>query len=304
MLQWFHSSKFTVVVQINQHNCNYHQSIYVTVATLCILRHSYKHMCRMWCMSWHLSTTISPLTARGAVLLAATFDELATRSWSIREHCPFWFPSIVCFVQHQSSRLGSLIWGHMDWPLTWPPWHTARLIYSSSATFCRRQVFVRASFLVRMFPSMWSSFLTQLMFPSLVVLSYKSTENIYVTASFYAQLSMYQCWLTVQWITMLSSDTLSIFRYTIQTAHGVLFDLSLQCQTTYRILWMNETSEALLVLLILILGWSHELQDIKLSFLCQGLSITPEHPNFPRKQLPGPEYLYLPFWWVACGFPF
>ena len=30
-------------------------------------------------------------------------------------------------------------------------------------------------------------------FPSLVVLSYKSTENIYVIASFYAQLSMYQC---------------------------------------------------------------------------------------------------------------
>ena len=37
--------------------CNYHQHMYVTVDKLCILMHSYKHMCRMWCKCiltrWH-----------------------------------------------------------------------------------------------------------------------------------------------------------------------------------------------------------------------------------------------------------
>ena len=147
MLQWFHSSQFTVVVQIDQHNCNYHQSIYVTVATLCILRHSYKHMCRMWCMSWHLSTTISPLTARGAVLLAATFDELATRSWIIRSTAHFGFhPLSVLFntnlhgwvVSFGDTWIG-LLHGHLDTLLVW---FTRRVLLFVGGKFSCAQVFL------------------------------------------------------------------------------------------------------------------------------------------------------------------
>ena len=83
-----------------------------------------------------------------------------------------------------------------------------------------------------------------------------------------------------------------------------IFCRFLPIPTPCRILWMNETSEALLILLILMLGWFRELPDSGISSLyqSQSLSITSEHPTFPHKQFPGPEYLYLQLWWVASDF--
>ena len=53
--------------------------------------------------------------------------------------------------------------------------------YSSSATFCRRQVFVRECSL-----RVNSYFLTPMTFTGVVVLSYQSTENLSVAASSFA----------------------------------------------------------------------------------------------------------------------
>ena len=68
-----------------------------------------------------INTMTSASTARRTVHLAATFHERVhalDASGSTVVH--FHFHHSV-FVQHQSSGLGSVSWGHMDWSHTWPP---------------------------------------------------------------------------------------------------------------------------------------------------------------------------------------
>ena len=104
-------------------------------------------------------------------------------------------PSSV-FVQQQSSELSSLIWGHMDWSRghldTLLVWYTLRvLLFVGGKVSCAHVPF-RVN----------SSFLTPLMFPSLVVLSYYSTDNLCVISIILCTNCISAC------MTLLSSDTL------------------------------------------------------------------------------------------------
>ena len=68
--------------------------------------------------------------------------------------------------------------------------------------------------------------------------------------------------------------------------------------TPHRILWMNETSEALLILLIVRLVWSRELPDSKISSLYQRLSIISEHStnSISRTRISVSTVLMSSFW--------
>ena len=105
-------------------------------------------------------------------------------------------PSSV-FVHYTSSGLGSHIWGHTDWPHTCPPWYAALLVYSSSATFR-----------TRMFPCVW----TVIFWHHWRVLAWLfcHIRAQKISLSQHRPLhQLYQCWLTVHWITLLSPNTLS-----------------------------------------------------------------------------------------------
>ncbi len=171
------------------------------------------------------------------------------------EHYPFWFPSSFVFVQHQTvegfrvgqSHLGAHWLAHKR-----PPWYTAHLVYYSMCTYCRRQdlVFMRECSLPWCFLA-W-----------LFCHIRKQTISVWQHHSLH---QLCQCWLLfVEWLCYLQ----------IQSPNSPcsFCCVFLQMPTLYRILRMNETSEAPWIVLIIMLVWSHELPDIKLSFLYQRLS--------------------------------
>ena len=150
------------------------------------------YMCRIWCMSskhrarrtmsltvdedfivlitrWHLHRQ-----PRSQLLLAATFDELATRCWyASGSTIHFGFHPSSVFVQHQTVE-GFRVWqSHLGAHGLGP--YTVTLIHCSFGVPFKMYFLWEASFHARMSPSV--------MFPSLVALSYKSTENLSVTAS-------------------------------------------------------------------------------------------------------------------------
>ena len=140
------------------------------------------------CGCHRVSNTItSASTAMVTVLLAATFHELAKRSWCASgstTHVVFNPSSVLITKPLKASGLGSLIWGHMLDTLLFEGYFLSE-----------------ASFHSRMFP--------YVMFPSLVVLSYKSTENVSVRASFSASI--------VSVLTDSSLNDSVIFRYIYTT---------------------------------------------------------------------------------------
>ena len=138
----------------------------------------------------------SASTAKVTVLLVATFDELATRSrYASGSTIHFVFHPSSVFVQHQTVE-GFRVWqSHLGAHGLGP--YTATLIHSSFGVPFKMYFLWEASFHARMFPSV--------MFPSFVVLSYKSTENLPVTASFSASI--------VSVLTDSSLNDSVIFRY-------------------------------------------------------------------------------------------